>query len=313
MKIITFLRSLFLKNWLVKLVCLLFAGGLWAWVVVQQASERQFEVEINYHEIPEEHVLGENTDREVRVTLRGSKTLINTIEAEDLGVDVNLSGLSSGVERIQILPWHVHNPEGTEVVEINPRSIQVILLERVTKTVEVRPGLTGEKKEGYSYDINVEPDTALVAGPKTKIEDLTELYLTRLDLPKAGEPAIEASVEAVLPRGMELEYPEDNTFFVSLEVHEKRVERVINDVPVKILDTEDTSGLKLEPRVIDVKVEGSSKLLDDLEPTDITATVTLPDDFGKTRLSKINLAVPEGVELTPEARKEKSVLIERVE
>ncbi|MGM0381221.1 MAG: CdaR family protein [bacterium] len=313
MKIISLLRSFVLNNWLAKLVCLLFAVGLWAWVVVQQSAERAVNVQINFHEIPEDHVLGEQTDREVRITLRGPQTRINTIEAADVAVDVNLSGLSAGMERIQILPWHVHKPKGIEVVEITPRSIQVALVERVEKVVEVRPGLAGERLEKYDYKINLKPDTAVITGPREQIDGISELYLTRLNLPAPEDPQVEATVEAVLPRGIKLKRPEQNAFFVEIAVHEETVKQVIEDVPVEVENSSGTDSIVVEPEKIDVEIRGKSEQVESITAADIRATVTAGVEAGESRLQKVNLVVPDGVELTEKAEEEITVRVERME
>ena len=313
MKIISLLRSLVFKNWLAKLVCILFAVGLWAWVMVQQATERQFEVGINFHEIPRNHVIGEDTQRTVNVTLEGPQTVINTLQAEALEVDVNLSGLAQGTERIQILPWHVRNPDETEVVEIEPRSVLVALVEQMRTEVAVQPELTGEREEGYVYDVEVTPDTALISGPREHVERIAALQLAEVARPTPEESPLRMEVEAILPPEVQLEYPERNQFSVEIRMQQEQVEEVIEDVPVELSGplAESSAGVELEPAAVDVEVRGSPAEVEKVDREDIEAAVTVSELVGDSQLERVNLVVPEGIRVSEESRSSKNVRIKR--
>ncbi len=313
MKIISFLRAIILKNWPAKVVCLLFAGGLWAWVMVQQATERRFDVEINFYEMPSEHVIGEDTQRTVSVTLRGPQTVVNRLEAEELAVDMNLSGLAAGTERIQILPWHVRNPDRTEVVEIEPRSIRVDLVERISSEVEVRPGLVGEPREGYNYEVEVVPDTALISGPRQHVGRITELELDGVRFPEPEESTRQTTAEVVLPPEVQLEYPAQNLFSVEIKVYEDQVERIIENVPVELtgLTEDELANIRMEPSTVDVGIVGSAAKVDAVDSGEIQATVTVSEFPEEPRLERVNLIVPEDLRVTEESRQEKTVRIER--
>ncbi|MFP4687569.1 MAG: CdaR family protein, partial [bacterium] len=90
---LTKIRSFFLKNWFPKLICLLIALGLWSWVVVQQSAEQEFQVPVEFQEVPGNYMVSPESDDQVTVALRGQRTSLGAIDRADLKVEVNLSGI----------------------------------------------------------------------------------------------------------------------------------------------------------------------------------------------------------------------------
>ncbi len=310
---ITKIKALFLKNWFPKLICLLIALGLWSWVVIQQSSEQEFQVPVEFYDIPENYMVSPESDRTVTVVLRGQRTTLSSVGRANLQVEVSLSGIQARQKQVQILPWHVQHPAGLEVVDIRPRSIQVQLEMRIEKVVEVRPAFHGEKNEDYTYQIEISPDTALVAGVRSELENLDAIHLAKLQLPTPEDPPLETNVEALLPPHLVMVEPPTNNFFIRVEVFEPYMKRTIEGVKVEVREKLSDWQAIVEPSEIEVKVRGPKNIVQDLRPEDIIAYVNAPESGGGPEIKVIRFSLPESVEQVESAELARTAKVRLVE
>ncbi|MFP4687468.1 MAG: YbbR-like domain-containing protein, partial [bacterium] len=183
-------------------------------------------------------------------------------------------------KHVQILPWHVQHPPGLEVVDIQPRSIRVLLEMKIDKVVAVEPDFRGEKDEDLNYSIEVDPDTALVAGVRSELQDLETIFLSEIQLPGLENSPLQTEISARLPGSMDLVEPSENIFSLRVEVSEPEKERVIADVPVRIQNIPEGRSGVVDPGSVDIKVRGPQNTVEDLDAEDITAFVNAPEDDG---------------------------------
>jgi YbbR domain-containing protein len=221
---------------------------------------------------------------------------LSSVGRANLQVEVSLSGIQSREKQVQIFPWHVQHPAGLEVMDIRPRSIQVQLEMRIEKEVEVKPAFHGEKNEDYTYQIDISPDTAIVAGVRSELENLNAIQLAELQLPAPEDPPLETNVEAVLPPHLVLVDPPANSFFITVEVFEPHMKRTIEGVKVEVRGKPSEGRAIVEPSEIDVKVSGPKNVVRDLRPEDIIAYVNAPESGMGPEIKVIRFSLPESVE-----------------
>lgn len=310
---ITRIKNFIVRNWMAKLFCLLFALSLWAWVKVQQTAEQRFDARVEFRNLPEEFVVTGNSDDVVSVTLSGPKTTLNRIDAESISVEIDASQFQTGGNSVRILPWNLDYPRGLNVESIQPPRVNVEIERRIFQQVTVDPNVSAPPPEGFEYETNVDPETAVLRGSEQVLSEVDEIDLPPVDLSDQTESLQRPDVSADLPEDVLLEYPDTNVFFVEFDIFEPVVERTITGIPVQALQVPEGMRGIVEPTEISLEVRGPYRLVEELEPSDIEATVRAPSGGEPIiRQARVRLLV-DGVELAGGQPDQRSVQVRVME
>ncbi|HVZ79635.1 MAG TPA: hypothetical protein VHE12_02410 [bacterium] len=106
------MKRLFFENLGLKILAVLIAIVLWAYVGSRQVLERRLSLRIEYSEIPPRITLGSNVRTWVQVTLIGRKDSVLDINPEDLKATVSLKGYPVGQKEILVHPKVLNLPAG---------------------------------------------------------------------------------------------------------------------------------------------------------------------------------------------------------
>lgn len=297
MSFFKFIKPIFLENWLAKLICLLIAIGLWSWVAIQQTSEKQYEVPVNFTEVPEGKIVSPEVQNQVTVRIRGPKTTLGNLTNQDLGLSLSLGGLEGNEGVVRIFPWDVDHPSGVEVVEIDPGNIRLSLEAWEKKSVSVQPQLSGEKSASYTYSYEVDPDTAVIVAPRSDIQDIEELPLETVKWPEPASLPERKTVRAELSSNYQLEYPPENRFVLFLEARRSISTREFGSVPIEVKSIPEGKKAIPSPENITVKVKGPAQLVESMAADDIDLSVESPAVDEGISIKKIQFSLPDGVEL----------------
>jgi YbbR domain-containing protein len=181
-------------NFGMKVVSLGLAALLWLSVSAQrleQVSVRSFDVPISFVEIPRDLIITRANRDTVNVRLRGRVSRLRELSSENLEATLDLSGSGGGEVGITITPQALNVPQGVEVLSIEPSRVTFELDPRRQKSVPIRPFFVGELPPGYGYDqseVTINPSNALVSGPASLMNDVTEVATERIILSGRTEP-----------------------------------------------------------------------------------------------------------------------------
>lgn len=271
------IRNFLLKNATAKLVCLLVALGLWAWVKVQQTAERQFDAVVEYRNLPENLVVTPESDRKVSVVLSGPKSTLNSIGDQEVRVEIDASPFEPGENMVRILPWNLEYPRGLKIESIQPPRVNVVLEERVRKTVSVRPRVESPPPAGFEFQAEPIPDTATIFGPGKVLEDLEEIELEPVDLSERDTGFVQHGVPANIPQGVEIQYPSPNEFSIDFDIYEPTEQRRIENVPVTVLNVPPDRETVVEPKQLDLLIKGPRRRVQEVTAEQIQAEVRAPE------------------------------------
>jgi len=118
----------------------------------------------------------------VTVRVRGRASDLRSLTPALLDVPVDLSWITqAGEVEVTLQPQSINVPPEIEVVTIVPNKFRV-RIERLRQwTVPIRPFLVGGTPAGYLVgDATAAPDRALVSGPASQIEKLSEVATERI-------------------------------------------------------------------------------------------------------------------------------------
>jgi diadenylate cyclase len=166
-----FFRRTFVHNYGLKLISLLLAIGLWLVVARDPIAEVEIKVPIEFHNLPENLEIDSASFTEAQVRVRGSERVIHRLRPADVRVEIALADVRPGNRTFDLTSRHVHLPQDLEVVQIVPGQFQLSFDNRLTRTVEIRPRVTGTFASGMRVaQIVADPPNIMITGPRRRVE-----------------------------------------------------------------------------------------------------------------------------------------------
>jgi YbbR domain-containing protein len=121
------LRGLLLENWSLKLVSLVFAGGLWIFVATEERMDAFFTVPLDLVDLPAGLDLASVGVETVVVRVEGRRSLVRRLREEDLHAELSLKNARAGRFVGRIDTDNVSAPAGVRVVHVTPSEVRATL------------------------------------------------------------------------------------------------------------------------------------------------------------------------------------------
>lgn len=237
----------------------------------------------------------ENIDNiDIKVTISGRRSDIIRVSAEDIIVQVDLSGYGTGEVKV---PIYVQVPVGVTLKDYAPKEILFKFDKIVGRERPVTVETIGKLPEGYVLGTpTVKPQSVVVEGPSTWLKSLSKVVAT-VDVSNITDEDINVTVPVKLvdDEGNDVRGISTKQNSVDVTIPVFRVKRVpiemetVNQLP----DGYEIVDLKLNPSYIDIV--GKKEVLDRVE-----SISTLPIDIRELMKNKsmpVELVIPEGVSL----------------
>lgn len=298
------LRGLFLDNVGLKATSLAVAMALF-WLV-RGAEDAQRAVYVDVVAVLPPPATGRMLTSElpakVRLTLRGSRGLLNSIRSDEFPpVQVDLS--EPGASLYYFEPERFEIPAGVEIREIAPETIALSWADVGARTLPIHPRVTGALLPGLMLvgDPVVRPPALEVRGAEPDLLILENVRTAPVDL--AGLPAgrHERRVELERPSG-HLELEDVGAVIVTVEIAPEIVERSIPRQTVEVIagTPPGPAVRELRPNRVRVHLRGPPETLDALDALAIVPYVEAsrldPEGGAQEVLVRVR-GIPEGVEL----------------
>ena len=175
-----------MRNLGLKLVALFLAFVVWFFVSAprrERVREKILTAPISLVAMrPELVITTTEIPASVTVRVRGRASDLRALTPALLDVPVDLSWITQpGEVEITLQPQSINVPPEIEVVTIVPNKFRVRIEQLRQWTVPIRPFLAGEASAGYIVgDATASPDRALVSGPASQINKLSEVATERI-------------------------------------------------------------------------------------------------------------------------------------
>lgn len=294
-----------LSNIIALVICALASVCIWFYVMSVDSPI----YEETFSSVPVELKMGSgenaNTDYSaisgtgnvIEVTLKGRKTILNALKAEEIEAFVDVSNVdSAGRASYDVM---VEPPSGTVIVDYYPKEISVYIDRRVTKQIPIRVELADYTyPEDYILDIQPSVEAVTVTGPETELELIEEARVVISPGPITGSSVNAGSIQLVKSDGT------DVSRYVTSDVTNVNVNIVVyveKDIPLTIgyvhgYYNDDTVSIKINPEAIPIK--GTKELLDQM--TEILVATIDETQIQGDGVYYYNLTLPEGVEVLEE-------------
>lgn len=295
------------KNWPVKLISLIVAIFLWAYVVNNSQNDelrtfRNIPVELkNMESINEKDLLiMEPKDPTVTVKLRGKRSDLLKFQRSDISVSVDLDGYG---ERNSTIPINVIAPPNTTVSYVSKNNIMFKFEKLIKKDMDIEIETVGNLPSDHLIltSKKASPDKITLKGASSQVSKIKKAKVvvdastitndTNLNLPVQLEDENGELVE-----GVELSQGFIN---VSLSINSTK------EVPIKLKTTgSPAEGINISKYTFSqehVSIVGAKETLDDINYID-TKPVDLTQ-INETTNVNIDLDLPEGIFLSDTDKK----------
>ncbi len=244
--------SIVTENLNLKLLSFAFALVLYSLVHGAQDAQRTISVDLVVLLPPEtsNRVLVTQLPPQVRVTLRGSRQVLDDLHADDIGnlqVDIH----TGQDKRLVFDKSQVHVPAGVHVEQIDPPAIDLVWDDMVTRDLPVQVTLAGTPAPGFIVKgVPVaDPPTVRVRGPKGEVSLLQHARADAFD--------VMGLTGGTYTRQLALDKPSGHIAFdtssvsVTTEVMRELAERTFQKVPIAVLGQ---PKAKTQPPDVDVRL-----------------------------------------------------------
>jgi YbbR domain-containing protein len=167
----SFFRRNVLHNLGLKLLSLALAVGLWLAVAGEPISEVAVDVPIALHNMPPNIEISSASIPKAQIRLRGPERIIRRLQPADIYAELDLKGVKPGERTFDLTANQVHHSRELTVVQVVPSDVHLAFDVRSIRDIPVQPRVIGTFADGYQIgQIQVEPSTVKVAGPKKRVE-----------------------------------------------------------------------------------------------------------------------------------------------
>ena len=178
-------------NLFLKITSVIIAICLWVFVVSKGQSEVVMEVPLVLKNIPQGFELKDSGSMNVTITLKGDERTMNKLSPRDVKVQVDVSGAVLGTNLFAITERDIKLPQMVRLIGVNPPSISVLFERVVSRTVPVRPIITGQPAHGYVVKaVEVTPAYVNIDGEGEDVRAVSELRTHPLELLNASRTVV---------------------------------------------------------------------------------------------------------------------------
>jgi YbbR domain-containing protein len=265
----------------------------------EEEAERTFELDVVALLPPPDSrmmLIGERPDR-VKVTLRGSRSQINSLERDSFPpVQIDLTDTTNRYFHFDDADIDV--PVGAQIVQIEPPTIKLTWAERAEKRVAIKARLTGSPQEGLSVKkpVTLIPSNVSIAGPRLELASIPAVYTDIIVVDGLGQGKHERRVP-LEPLPDNVTYQEDRVVVAQMEIVPQVAERTLIRLEVASVGEGQVS---FRPSRVAVILRGPPHVLGNIDPEHLVPYVDIGDlDLSagaQPRPVKFR-GVPDGVEL----------------
>jgi diadenylate cyclase len=179
----SFFQRIFVHNIGLKLVSLLLAIGLWTVVSGDPIAEVEMKVPIEFHNLPDNLEIDSASFTEAQIRVRGPERVIHRLQAADLHAEIDLASVRPGERTFDLTSRQVRVPRDLEVVQIIPGQFHLSFDDRETRSVEVRPRVTGNFASGLRVkQVTADPSSVMITGPRRRVEAVEDATTDPVDI-----------------------------------------------------------------------------------------------------------------------------------
>jgi YbbR domain-containing protein len=256
------------KNLTAKIIALICAIILWVYVMNEQnpPAEVNVEIPLEVRNISS-NVVPEDVPDNIKIRVRGPRTLIAGLAKQDIKAYIDLKGLSEGVNTAKV---HTTIPTSVEVVEVLPDNVTFRLDSVISRQIPVEVKLKGAPSADVIVDkITYSSHQILVEGPKGLLNTAAKAVATVDVAGKNADFTVTAPLKLVDQNGKEVEeglQMKPGSMYVSLFFISSNISKTVDIKPN--ITGELAKGVVLKQVLTNpqkVEISGDRQLVDTID------------------------------------------------
>ena len=171
------------RHWLLKLLSLVIGASLWYFVVGEDQVEMAVTIPIELHNLPADLVIANQYKKDIDVSVRGPRRLIQEMRQQNISRPVDLSKAQPGSLVIQNDSDSIRFPQGIAVQRAQPANITLLVDRLVQKEFAITPVTRGKPAAGYVFEeVVLNPAKITVTGPQAYLGGEASLKTHQINL-----------------------------------------------------------------------------------------------------------------------------------
>jgi len=248
------------KDLLFKILSLCLGTLLWYLVVGEDQVDMNIQVPIEILNLPENLVISNQFKRQLNVTVRGPRSIIQDLKNRNISRPVDLSTAEPGAIVIKNTKDSIPLPQGISVLQLQPANITLAIDRLIQKALPISPVTEGKVSPGYRLaKITLEPDKIVVTGPQTILNPSVSLKTYVINVNNLNH-SITLPVHLNLPAEF-IDLIGETMVVAKIEVKEKMVTKTIKNIPINVRDS--PHSVKIKPHTLSVVAEVAENLIRD--------------------------------------------------
>jgi YbbR domain-containing protein len=178
-----FLRRHVVHNFVLKLIAIAIAIGLWLAVAHDPIAEVALDVPIEFRHIPGSLEIASESVPQAQIRVRGPERVIHRLVPQDVHAEIDLSSARPGERTFDLTAQQVNAPHELDVVQVVPSQFQVTFDTRLSRQVEIRPRVVGQFAEGYRISrVTSDPARIGISGPTSRVKSVEVAITDPIDV-----------------------------------------------------------------------------------------------------------------------------------
>ena len=255
-----------------KIFAILFAFGLWLFVVVDNDYRYERNLKTMYTGLPDSLIVTDSLP-EVDVEFNGRGRTLFTIWLLRPKVLCNLTDARKGENKIPIRNLFIPLTFSDVVINYRLKSLDIRVDEKVRKEIKLSVPVRGILKKGFTVSKIISPSSAQVTGPRELLRVLTELIADSVNLENAYL-SFERPLSITNPSPL-IKIASASTA-IRVEI-DSAVQKLLTEIPLKIINP---SGkrISLDRTAVDTLIiEGPKSGVARFGKTDIEIRIRIAD------------------------------------
>jgi YbbR domain-containing protein len=250
----------------------------------------------------------------VRVRLRGPRSIINSLEQENLRpIKVDLTNRKGGTSYYYFSDEHFSIPPGLKFIRATPESVQIKMERRILRQLPIRVRTYGKLARGTTLPQapEIDPSVVTVIGTESSLRGLKAIETEDIDIEGLG---VGKHQMMVLPRRIEgVTLKQEGKINVSMAVHWIMGQRMFSGLPVMTKGS--ALPAEIKPDEVTVSLNGPKIALEKLRPSQIQPFAILEESEsgrpGVYRSKALTIDLPDGITVTSIVPKKVQVRLTR--